>query len=115
MTLYLEERIDNPWLSSAGLKFKISSFTLEMSLGIDNTGISASTKKEEKNSTVGLKADITKLKVGVEKSETFEIGASQSLSNHTNLSASGIVITMILIYKFTGQMVPITVRNYVME
>lgn len=112
MTLYVEERADNPWHSSAGLRFKISSATLEMSFGIENTGTSLSIKREEYTSTIGLKADITKFKVGIEKSETFDIDTSGSLTNHTSISISGVVVMMILVYKFTGQMVPFTVWEY---
>jgi hypothetical protein len=112
MTLYVEERADNPWHSSAGLRFKISSATLEMSFGIENTGTSLSIKREEYTSTIGLKADITKFKVGIEKSETFDIDTSGSLTNHTSISVSGVVVMMILVYKFTGQMVPFTVWEY---
>ena len=49
--------------SSAGLKINVGKFTLKISLGLDNIGVSGSFNDESAISEFGLQADLTKLRI----------------------------------------------------
>ena len=89
ISLYSQGRADNLLLSSAGLKINISNFTLNVSLGLDNIGISGSTINGDTTKSFGVKADIVQLKLGFESSTTVKVDYSTDQTTFVNASASG--------------------------
>lgn len=85
ISVYAQGRSDNCLLSSAGLKFNISSFTLNISLGVDDIGIKGSIKDGAKINAFGLKADLSQQKIGFEWSKTAQWDNHKSITNYTNV------------------------------
>ena len=103
ISVYAQKRSDNFALSSAGLKINISSFTLDISLGLDNFGISGSIKNEDTINAFGIKADISQLKIGFEHSYTVKWDESTDITSYANASISGWGIAAAYIWTKTGQ------------
>ena len=80
---------DNPIKStSAGLKVNISKVTIDLSLGLDNTGISVSFTNDNVTDTVGLTLNLSELKLGVECSSAIKWDDTTT-TTYTNVSISG--------------------------
>ncbi len=105
ISAYAKGRKDNILLSSAGIKINIESFTLDISLGCDNIGISGSIKKLETTETFGVKADISQFKIGFESSSTVKWDESTDFTSYTNYSVSGWIIIAAYGYAKSGQSV----------
>ena len=103
VSVYAKGRSDNWLLSSAGLKINISDFTLDISLGLDNIGISGSIRKENATNSFGLSADLSQLKVGFEGSTTVKWDENTDVTTYTNVSITGCGIAAIYLLSTTGQ------------
>ena len=69
ISVYSRISIDDPIKSSfVGLKLNISDFTIDLSLGLDNLGISGSLRNGNTTNSLGLKANLTELSIGFEQS-----------------------------------------------
>ena len=88
--------------SSAGIKINISSFTLDISLGLDNTGISGSLADSNTTKSFGLKANLSELKVGLEDSSSVKWDNTTE-TTYTNVSLSGWAIAAAYVFVTTGQ------------
>lgn len=106
ISVYARGRSDKLLLSSAGLKINIASFSLNVSLGLDNLGIRGSFKKGETTNAFALKADLSQLKVGVEKSAIVNWDANSDVVTYTNASITGWGIVAICMLSTTGQWQP---------
>ena len=103
VSVYVKGRTDNPVLSSAGLKCNIKDFSVDISLGLDNIGITGSYTNDNLTNSFGLKVDVTQFKVGFEFSSIVSDGQNLSVSDYTNVSISGYVIIVALVVLATGQ------------
>ncbi len=106
VSVYAKGRTDNPVLSSAGLKCNIKDFSLDISLGLDNLGITGSYTNDNLTNSFGLKVDVTQFKVGFEFSTIVSNGQNSSVSNYTNVSVSGVIIVAVLVGIAFGQYDP---------
>ncbi len=106
VSVYAKGRTDNPVLSSAGLKCNIKDFSLDISLGLDNLGITGSYTNDNLTNSFGLKVDVTQFKVGFEFSTIVSNGQNSSVSNYTNVSVSGVIIVAVLVGIVSGQYDP---------
>ena len=95
--------IDNPIeSSSAGIKINIDKFTLDISVGFDNIGISTSLSNGNTTGSFGLKANLSEQKVGFEESTAIKWGNTTE-TTYTNVSASWWAIVAAYISVTTGQ------------
>ena len=106
ISVYAQGRSDNPLLSSAGLKINIASFTLNVSLGLDNIGISGSVKNGKATNTFGLSADLSQLKIGFESSTTVKWDNDTNVTDYINASVTAWGIAALYILVTTGEWVP---------
>ena len=100
ITFYAQGRIDDPILSSAGIRLNIFDFSLDISLGLDNTGITGSYTKDNEISSFALRADIMKFKVGFESKQTFFVDNYISKSSYIKADVSGLFL--LLVYEFVN-------------
>ena len=101
ISVYAIGSVENPLTSSAGLKINISSFTLKISLGLTNLGISGSVRNGDVTKSYGIKADIVGLKVGFEESSIVWDG-NNSVTTTTDFYISGLWMYMIYELVTTG-------------
>lgn len=91
--------------SSCGLKFNISNFTLNISLGLDNIGISGSLMNNNTTNSFGLKINLSELKIGFESSSVVQWD-SITETTYTNVSANGWLLVVAYMFATTGQLMP---------
>lgn len=92
--------------SSAGLKINIASFTLNISLGLDNIGVSGSIKNGNTSNSFGVRANISELKIGFDTATTSKIGDNLYETAYGNASVSGWFLAAAYILVTTGQPMP---------
>ena len=103
ISAYGKYSIDNPIeSSSAGIKINIDKFTLDISVGFDNIGISTSLSNGNTTGSFGLKANLSEQKVGFEESTAIKWGNTTE-TTYTNVSASWWAIVAAYISVTTGQ------------
>lgn len=102
VSVYAQARSDKPILSSAGVKFNIVDLTLDISLGLDNLGISGSLLNGDTTSTFSIHADVSQLKVGLEFASTIKWDENTHSSNYTNCSVTGVGIIAACVFATTG-------------
>ena len=89
ISVYANRSIDNPVKSSSvGLKINIFDFTLNISLGLDNTSISFSAKNGDSTSKCGVRVNFSKLKVGIDSSTTVKWDNDVAETVYGNASVS---------------------------
>ena len=98
ISVYLKTRVDEEFLSSGGMKINIGDFNLALNVGLDDIGISASTKKDEITNSFSITANLTQLKVGFESAQTVATSNESSVTTYQNVSVSGIPVY--LLYSF---------------
>lgn len=91
--------------SSAGIKLNISKFTLDISLGLDNIGISGSLTNGNTTNSFGLKANLSEIKVGFEGSSAIKWDNTTQIT-YTNVSVSGWALATAYVLVTTGQPMP---------
>ena len=106
ISVYAKGRLDNKALSSAGVKINISKFTFNINLGLDNIGISSSVRNGNTTNTVGISANLSQLKAGVEGSTTVKWDDYTDVTTYTNFSVTGWGIAAAYIFVTTGQWCP---------
>lgn len=106
ISVYAQGRSDNPLLSSAGLKINVLNFTLNISLGLGNIGITGSTKDGNATQSFGLSANLSQFKVGFEGATTIKWDESTSVISYTNASITGWGIIAMYTLATTGQWYP---------
>ena len=97
--------------SSAGLKLNISKFTLNINLALDNIGVSVSITNGNTTNSLGLKANVSELKLGVEISNAT-IQWDNTVTAYTNFSVNGGALVAAYYLIKTGQSLPSPVPVY---
>ena len=106
VTVYLRKRSDNVNLSSVGINFKTSKFSVNLSLGLDNTGITGTVSNGSNDSSLAIKANMSKFEVGAEASETIHWDENSSNITSSNVSINGLSALAIMAFLTTGQPIP---------
>lgn len=91
--------------SSVGIKVNISSFTLDIALGLDNIGISGSVTKDNITDSFCVRANLSELKVGVEYSSSVKWDDTTE-TIYTNINISGWAVAAAYMLISTGQQMP---------
>ena len=80
-----------------------SSFTLNLSLGLDNIGLSGSIKNGDTTNSFGVTADLSQLKVGFEGATTIKWDENKDVTDYTNVSVTAMGVVAICMLATTGQ------------
>ena len=91
--------------STAGIKINISNFTLDISLGLSNIGISGSIRNGNNTDSFGFKANLSEFKVGFEGSSSIKWDNTTETA-YTNVNISGWIIAAAFAAVTTGQYIP---------
>ena len=103
VTVYLRKRSDNINLSSVGVKFKAKKLSLNLSLGLDDIGLSGTIHNGSTDNTLALKTNLSKFETGIEVSETIHWDEYSSNSTATNVSVNKLSAASIVVFVLTGQ------------
>ena len=90
--------------SSAGININIANFTLDLSVGLDDIGISGSITNGNTTNSFGVILNLSELKVGFEGSTAIQWDNTTETA-YTNASISGWAIAALYILVTTGQYV----------
>ena len=103
ISVYANYDAKNPVASSsAGLNVTVNSFNLNVNLALDDVGIYLGVINGNTKNSIGLKIDLSSFKIGIEKAT--ETRSEKRITTHsTNVSISGWVLLMGLVYVSTGQ------------
>ena len=93
------------------IKINIAKFTLDISMGLDNIGISGSLSNGNTTNSFGLKANLSELKVGFEGSTAVKWD-NNTETTYTNVSVSGWAIAAAYVFITTGQSMPSPLYAY---
>lgn len=91
--------------SSAGININIVNFTLDLSVGLDDIGISGALTNGNTTKSYGVKLNLSELKIGFEGSTAIQWDNTTETA-YTNASISGWAIAAAYILATTGQYVP---------
>ena len=106
ISVYAVEDYENPVISSsAGININIGNFTLNVSVGLDNLGISGSITGEDSTTTFGLKTNLSEFKIGLEGAVSVPV-ENKMKTTYTNVSANGWGLATIFVWISTGSFVP---------
>ena len=112
ISVYAKGNAEHPIKSSsAGIKINIAKFTLDISMGLDNIGISGSLSNGNTTNSFGLKANLSELKVGFEGSTAVKWD-NNTETTYTNVSVSGWAIAAAYVFITTGQSMPSPLYAY---
>ena len=109
ISVYAKGRVDKPELSSAGVKLNVANAMINMSFGLDDTGISGSIKNGYTTNSVSLTANISQFKAGFEVSTTTALKWDSDGSIitdetlYTNVSVNGWIIAAVIYMLKTGE------------
>ena len=90
--------------SSAGININIVNFTLDLSVGLDDIGLSGSLTNGNTTNSFGVKLNLSELKIGFEGSTAIQWDNTTETA-YTNASISGWAIAAAYILVTTGQYV----------
>ena len=110
ISVYATGNIVNPLESNAGIKVNAFSWSLNISIGLGNTGISISKNSDNNELGVGIKLNLLELKAGIEATNTVHYRNS-SQTSYTNISANGGFLLMLYMLLTTGQYQPTLCYN----
>ena len=106
VSVYAKKDAEHPIKSSsAGIKLNIEKFTLNISLGLDNIGISGSIANGNATNSLGIKANLSELKVGYEGASAIKWDNTTE-TTYTNVSVSGLALAAAYMLVTTGQQFP---------
>ena len=106
ISVYANKNVTHPVRSSsAGININIVDFTANLSLGLDDTGISISASRGNTTSSFGIKLDLSEFKIGFEYSSAVQWDNITETA-YTNVSASGWAFVAVYLLTTTGQYVP---------
>ena len=106
ISVYANKNVTHPARSSsAGININIVDFTANLSLGLDDTGISISASRGNTTSSFGIKLDLSEFKIGFEYSSAVQWDNITETA-YTNVSASGWAFVAVYLLTTTGQYVP---------
>ena len=90
VSVYAEARADDFTCSSAGLCINISNMAVDVSLGLDNTGVTFGYDRGNGSSwSSGWSLNLKALEFGMEHKETVSKNDSESASTYVNISFTG--------------------------
>ncbi len=105
ISVYANKSVEQPIKSSsAGIKINVSDFTLDLSFGLDNIGLSGTRSNGDVSNSFGLRANLSEFKVGFESSTAIHWD-DRTGTNYTNVSVDGWTIIAVGIFVTTGQYV----------
>ena len=90
--------------SSAGININIANFTLDLSVGLDDIGLSGALTNGNTTNSFGVKLNLSELKIGFEGSTAIQWDNTTETA-YTNASISGWAIAAAYILVTTGQYV----------
>ena len=106
ISVYADGVLNHPVLSSsAGVYINIAQFTLDISFAVDDIGISGSITEGYSTNSVGLRLDLSRLKVGLEHSTSVTVNDVSS-TVYTNISVNGWTLVYLYLLATTGQDIP---------
>ena len=89
ISVYTKTDISHPVKSSsAGLKFNLGSFSLDIGIGLNNAGIKGSIKNGNTTNSFGLKLNLSELKLGFESTASYKWD-NMTQTTYTNVDVSG--------------------------
>lgn len=92
--------------SSAGIRFNISNFTLDIGFGLSDTGISSSFTNGNTTDSFGLRVNLSEFKVGFESSSAVKWDNNTTETTYTNVSISGWAVVAVYVFIASGQPLP---------
>lgn len=106
LSLYYEKDLNNPFTSSGGMRINFDqASTLEVSVGLDDTGFSYSTSKDSVSTEVGFTVNWTEFEIEFEKSVTIEKGNSAHTA-YQNVGVNGTSLAVMLLLRSLGVPIP---------
>ena len=106
VSVYAERDAEHPIKSSsAGIKFNISNFVLNISLGLDDLGIYASRANGDTINSFGLRINLSEVKAGFEGSSAVKWDNTTE-TTYANVSVNGWAIVEAYVFAATGQRLP---------
>ena len=107
ISVYANGDADNPIISSsAGIKFNFpNGDTIDISFGLDNLGVSFSSTSKEHTNSVGLRLNLSEIKLGLESSISTQWDSATQTA-YTNVSGSGWPLLALAYFISTGQPLP---------
>ena len=103
ISVYAQGRADNWLLSSAGIKINVNDFTLNISVGMDNIGITGYVKDGNITNSFGIKANFSEFKVGFEGSTIVQWDDTNSTTTYQNASIGMGPVIAVVVFAQTGQ------------
>ena len=102
ISVYAVGRTDNPALSSVGVKLNIKKLAFNISLGLDDIGVTGSYTDGNTTTSMGVTANISELKIGIDGSVSTKVGDDYTYTTYSNTSATfiGFAVAYCLV---TGQ------------
>ena len=105
ISVYANRNAEHPIKSSsAGIKINISSFTFNINLSLDDLGISGSIVNGDTTNSIGIKANLSEVKLGVESSSAVKWDNATE-TTYANVYISGWAIVAAVVSAVTGQVV----------
>lgn len=100
ISVYAIGRADDYALSSAGIKINIKRVTINLSLGLDNIGLSFQHSKGDIQESFAIKVDFSRLEVGVETAHTrkWDDTISSTHYNFYGISFAGIALAFAVFF-----------------
>lgn len=102
VSVYANGVSNNLLSSTAGIKVNIAKCSLDLSLGLDNTGLKFSIEDKDITSSGAFKLDITKLQIGFEAETEKRVTANVYESAYVNTSINAGVVGAIYSFLRTG-------------
>ncbi len=105
ISVYANQDVQHPVLSStAGVNINIADFTLNISVGLDNIGVSGSLSNANTTNSFGVKVNLSEFKLGLEGSTAIQWDNTTE-TTYTNASVSGWAIIALYYFLNTGEYV----------
>ena len=97
VSVYADKNINDPAFSSAGINININSFTLNLSVGLDNIGVYGAVTEGDVTNSLGLRLNLSKIQIGIENSTARNYDGKTKVG-YTNISVSGWFVLLIYGY-----------------
>ena len=103
ISVYTKTDISHPIKSSsAGIKFNLGNVSLDISLGLDNSGIKGSIKNGNTTNSFGVKLNLSELKLGFESATSY-MWDDMTQTTYANVDVSGWAFVVAYCLFNTGQ------------
>ena len=106
ISVYADGSLDNPIdSSSAGIYVNAKNLTLDIGVALDDIGIKGSINQGNTTTSLAIKLNLSRLKIGLEYSTAESVGGITSTS-YTNASVNGWFIVAVCVLVISGQEAP---------